>query len=277
MGMRIKHLAVVAVFLMLVSSVYAGVEEVGKWVQLPNPSGWDVAFTNVAMLADDWQCDLTGPVTDIHFWYSWKGDQVGRINSIQASIWSNKQDGYSHPGDPLWSGTFYNFHVEEAAGDYQGWFDPATASFIADNHEVTWLATIDNIPDPFEQVKGTIYWLALKVTVGPIPPDVVTEIGWKTTKPEYRWNDDAVFKALDETGSPVGYWQPLEDPLTHESLDLAFAITTIPEPVSIVIWGLGAAGVAGALALRRTHNTRARWSEENRNAIVGLIEKGRKR
>ncbi|MCJ7578787.1 MAG: hypothetical protein MUO91_10085, partial [candidate division Zixibacteria bacterium] len=40
--------------------------------QLPDLEGWDVYAVYPKTLADDWKCSATGPVTDIHFWGSWK-------------------------------------------------------------------------------------------------------------------------------------------------------------------------------------------------------------
>ncbi|MGA2035575.1 MAG: PEP-CTERM sorting domain-containing protein, partial [Thermoguttaceae bacterium] len=45
----------------------------------------------------------------------------------------------------------------------------------------------------------------------------------------------------------------------------------VPEPATIAIWGLGI-GLAGAAALRRRKQPRRRWSEENRQAILDIIE-----
>jgi hypothetical protein len=259
---------------MLVTHAQAAV--VGtKWEQVPNPNGWDVAFTNVSMLADDWQCWSSGPVSDIHFWYSWKGDNVGTISSISARIYSDVPASGttpSHPGDLLWSLPAAPFSVKPYGSGKQGWFDPGVpASNRPDDHTQIYLATIDNISDPFRQEARNIYWLALKVNVGS-GEQGGPEIGWKTSYEHFQ--DDAVFTVF---ATPSGdQWLELIDRTTGKSLDLAFAITTIPEPVSIVIWGLGAAGAAGAMALRRRKNTRARWSDENRQAIVGLIENRRK-
>ena len=52
--------------------------------QLPDPDGWDVNINGDAMF-DDWKCSSTGPVEDIHFWVSNKGD-----------VWNPQQT----PGDP---------------------------------------------------------------------------------------------------------------------------------------------------------------------------------
>ena len=52
--------------------------------QLPDPGGWDVAFSDwVPQLADDWQCTETGPVDDVHIWYSWEGDSA--VSSTRSS------------------------------------------------------------------------------------------------------------------------------------------------------------------------------------------------
>ena len=48
-------------------------------------------------------------------------------------------------------------------------------------------------------------------------------------------------------------------------------VGTVPEPTTLVIWGVGA-GLAGAAALRRRKQPRGRWSEENRQAIFRVIE-----
>ncbi len=45
----------------------------------------------------------------------------------------------------------------------------------------------------------------------------------------------------------------------------------VPEPVAVVIWGVGAV-LAGAAALRRRKQPRGRWSEENRQAILQIID-----
>ena len=46
---------------------------------------------------------------------------------------------------------------------------------------------------------------------------------------------------------------------------------SVPEPVTLAIWGVGA-GLAGAAALRRRKQPRGRWSQESRQAIFHVIE-----
>ena len=50
--------------------------------QLPDEDGWDVKAIDGICLADDWLCTESGPVTDIHFWGSWKNGIVGRIDGL---------------------------------------------------------------------------------------------------------------------------------------------------------------------------------------------------
>ena len=87
-----------------------------------------------------------------------------------------------------------------------------------------------------------IYWLDVQVQTN----DGVSVFGWKTTTLEEGWNDDAVFGDTESFGGdPVGpalppvYWQDMYYPAVHpysgQSINLAFAITTVPEPGTIVL------------------------------------------
>ncbi len=83
-----------------------------KWLQLPDvsPTGIDIRVDrNDEMprtLADDFECDESGLITDVHIWGSWKDDIKGRITTIHLSIHGDIPDpdgegpGYSMPNDP---------------------------------------------------------------------------------------------------------------------------------------------------------------------------------
>ncbi len=68
---------------------------------------------------------------------------------------------------------------------------------------------------------------------------------------------------------------------TYSDGTVAFKATVVPEPASLAIWSLTAGlSFAGLGSLRRRKNKtvdRGRWSDENRQAIVGIIEAGRRR
>ncbi len=179
--------------------------------QLPDPYGWDVNFHDW-MLGDDWKCSESGNVTDIHFWISWRGDDVQDLPWLKVSIWSNNPGPPSRPAQQLWS---RQFDVDEFIirgpfyGD-QGWFHPPNIWYEND-HNTYYQINIVNIDDPFEQEEGTIYWLVISMPF--YEPDA---LGWKTSIEQYE--DAAVY------GNPTG-WYPLIDPLSGVPLDLAFVIT----------------------------------------------------
>ena len=181
--------------------------------QTPKQGGWDVEFAG-SRLADDWLCTETGPVTDIHFWISWMFDMVQPIPDIRIGIWSNDPSGplgWSVPGQLLWERIFTSSDITivEWEPDLQGWYDPSSGSFMPDNHFLRFQINIENIPDPYIQEEGVIYWL--EIDFGPLP-----FIGWKET--DQHWNDDAVF-----WWTP--FWWEVRDPTTGGSIDLAFVIT----------------------------------------------------
>ncbi len=200
------------------------------WRQLPDPYGWDVQATQPKILADDWQCSESGDVDEIHFWGSWRKDWIGHITNIHLSIHGDIPadpgcpECYSMPGDLLWErdfppGPWPGYFTEELAGEgYQGWYDPNIPDWDLDDHTLYFKYNMVDIPEPFKQREGDIYWLDIQVTVnGP------EEFGWKTTfKP---FNDDAVWGDWLPGGDPnLIEWQELRDPKTDESLDLAFYI-----------------------------------------------------
>ncbi|MCK5428155.1 MAG: hypothetical protein KAI94_01715, partial [Anaerolineales bacterium] len=225
---------------------YPGDDHKMHYPQLPDPFGWDVkagfdhqtGFQKV--LADDWLCTQTGPVGDVHLWGSWKDDDPGFIESIHLSIHSDvpksPDNPYSHPGELLWERDFFGTEIImlDPYGDgLEGWFNPNTGEVFPDDHFFFHQINITNITDPFIQTLGEIYWLDVTVNLQDIGTNV--EWGWKTTQDP--WNDDAVYGDYNAAGE-VDFWRELRDPITDESLDLAFVIT--PEPATMMLLGFGA-------------------------------------
>jgi hypothetical protein len=206
-------------------------EESGiKWEQPPDTSGWDVAFrtfdANLLLeLADDWMCTATGPVTDVHLWYSWENDFIGVINRITVRIYTDDPcdptipGDYSEPNELKWTRTFLpgKFMAYWDGDGEQGYYDPMTDTYDWPNHYDYFRIDIDDINNPFIQEEGNIYWVSIELDAS------YSWAGWKTsTEQNY---DDAVYK------DPCsGVWKELYDPLSGVSLDLAFVITTEPEP-----------------------------------------------
>ena len=211
-----------------------------KWVQYPdlNDTGMDVnACDPFYLLADDFLCTTTGPLTDIHIWGSWYHDvlpegvptSVAFTLSIHEDVPADTTAGdHSRPGDILWIMDFQpgSFSAQMwADGLTEGWYEPPDIyeplgdtvcwqyNFFIDAAEAfTQLGTPD-VP--------VVYWLDVQAH----PLDTEAWFGWKTSVD--HWNDDAVWGY-----GPEPYlepWYELTYPIGHEyfpeSIDLAFVIT----------------------------------------------------
>ena len=244
-----------------------------KWVQLPDlsPLGMDVLATHPKVLADDFLCTSTDPITDIHIWGSWLWDQLpygddgmpdpGAV-AFRLSIHSdipaipNDPDSFSRPGDLLWERVFksHEFKVRPYSQGPEGWFDPNSGYYepVADN--ITWqynffMDPLDtSIPDPVFYQKGTptdpvVYWLDVEAF-----PEAMEGaeplFGWKTARE--HWNDDAVFADWVDEPPTLSPWRELLYPPGHpyyqlpppqNSIDLAFAITPEPSTIALLVMG----------------------------------------
>ncbi|MBN1765831.1 MAG: hypothetical protein JW860_11275, partial [Sedimentisphaerales bacterium] len=220
-----------------------------KWVQYPDLStyGIDVNATVPYKLADDFECTVTGPLTDFHIWCSWLDDWYGpdpaAINfmiEIYDDIPADPCGGmpYSMPGTLLWqhyypAGSFVPRPWAEQI--YEGWMDPPDwYLFPADFTCWQYNFFVDPCdPDIFRQQGSPdnpkIYWLAVQAQ--PMQPGPLW--GWKTSVE--HWNDDAVWT------DGIVPWQELRYPPGHElmgqSIDLAFVITGEEEHTDELDWG----------------------------------------
>ncbi|HIE11035.1 MAG TPA: hypothetical protein EYP62_05425 [Kiritimatiellae bacterium] len=203
------------------------------WPQLPDLSitGMDVNATQPFILADDFRCVQSGPITAIHVWGSWRDDQVDPnpafILSIHSDIPAGQEASYSMPGTTLWTRTFipgeydYRIYALELS---EGWLDPPD-DYVpppADTICYQYNFPVDPL-DAFYQTNETIYWVDVQV----LPSDPIYVFGWKTAVPDLRWNDDACWTTGEEP-DPTGGWVNLVYPPLHplgtQTLDLAFVI-----------------------------------------------------
>jgi len=214
--------------------------------QLPDPNGWDVRFSSLT-LADDWLCTQSGPIHDIHLWFSWRRDSLVTISNIHLSVHEDVPDpdgagpAYSHPGAELWSGDFDPNGVAIRLYTFgpQGYYDPSGPVVAPPpDHFGVFQINITGITQPFVQSVGNIYWLDVRLDLVPgAPPSAAA--GWKTSLNHF--NDAAVW-----WDDQMGIWRELRDPQTGGLLDLAFVV--VPEPSSLALLLAG----AGLLLRRRS-------------------------
>ncbi|VGO19297.1 GEVED domain-containing protein [Pontiella sulfatireligans] len=216
------------------------------WPQLPDPNGWDVRACNGnynpddglrKILADDFRCTSNGPITKITFWGSYKnddyedeqGDLFGGITNLHLSIhkdipagelapWSMPQEPpeWQRDIDPANPPVGWIVEVVPEIPSLQGWYDPNTQEVEPENHWQYFRYEVTLPSDEaFVQTAGEIYWLDLAVET------LWQTWGWKTSVSEH-FMDDAVW--TDRPVTNQMQWQELVDPITGESLDLAFVI-----------------------------------------------------
>jgi hypothetical protein len=217
-----------------------------KWLQQPDPNGFNVKSSN---LFDDFLCNQTGTITDVHIWGSYKNDAGPDPNIyFQLSLWSNNPGPpYSHPEGKLagWYWFFPGQYTVQYWEQYpnEQFFDPAYPNPPYDADTKVYLYNFQ-LPSAFAQQQGNIYWLGVHA----VTSDPAYTFGWKSALPPSQI-DDAVWYDL----SGVGAWIPLTYPGTTNSMDLAFIITGPPAPIpaGVILFGTGLLGLLGFEVRRR--------------------------
>jgi HYR domain len=209
-----------------------------KWEQPPDlsPAGIDVNDTSYFappplpyLLADDFQCNATGPLTDITIWGSWTNDLVPSPDFVSFTLSIHKDvpvsptNAYSIPGQLLWQQTFGpgQYQLQMIPVQREGWLNPPS-DYISEADHFCFQYDFHVATDAFVQTNGTIYWLDVQANLAmPIP---VPRFGWKTSP--LHWNDDAVWANGSEQGHSS--WSELRYPPQHpffpQSIDLAFRL-----------------------------------------------------
>ena len=233
-----------------------------KWVQLPDLSslGLDVKTSYPKILADDFLCTSSGPVTNIQIWGSWNNDYLPSGDPMAVSFRlsfhadvpdpepENPQTWSMPSSQRLWEAVFYsgNWPFTFTAQPYatvpegEGWYDPNTGTFTWPADYQVWQYSFD-IPVSLAFVQQgspsnpVVYWLDIEAFTS----DPEAAFGWKTSLS--HWNDDAVWADENPAAGMGLLWNELRYPNGHEfqsqSIDLAFVIT--PEPYTLAVVTLG--------------------------------------
>jgi len=209
---------------------------IGKWQQPPDLStlGIDVNDTIGGpgplpyLLADDFPCTATGPLTDITIWGSWRYDLVPppQFATFTLSIHNDVTNVFSMPGQLLWKQTFgpgqYQEQPLQVSQLEEGWLDPPATYIFPGDHNC-FQYDFHVATNAFVQTNGTIYWLDVQAQ---LPLGAQAQFGWKTTPYVNNWHDAAVW--VNGTEPYQGPWNELRrlwEP-TPIHIDLAFRLAT---------------------------------------------------
>jgi len=232
------------------------------WEQLPDMStgldvldgpGTDTRDWHETLIADDFQLDTTGPITDITIYGTYLEDnRVGEPLLFDLVIYEDipaaqSPTGYSMPGDPVWSA--YELATSEVpyALATEAFYDPDRTLIRGQETEI-WQYYFNIDPaTAFAATSGETYWLGVHHSMdldddGDVDiDDFVTlkandwAFAWKTTAD--GWNDAATWTSVGTFGSfpytgldplPTGPWGDLTYPSGHpranDPIDMAFSL-----------------------------------------------------
>ena len=211
-----------------------------QWPDLTT-NGMDVYCMDELILADDFRCEESGYITDIHIWGSWLNDEVPVENppTIILGIWSDNPQGqneHSEPNTLLCEYTFepdkYTMELYASVPDGE-WFyrpDQSVGQFPGDWSVYKYSFYIPEA-DACIQEEGKIYWLSVNV-LGQTTGD--NQFGWKTSMEQF--NDFATWEhvPVDPPWNMVCY--PYNHPKEGSCTDMAFYISGHPDTTYADVW-----------------------------------------
>ena len=242
MKKSLYRLFFMAVFLVMATGAWATNGGVVKWSQPPDMKfGVNIKSTEEEpIVADDWKCKDPRPVTDVHFWGSyigWERDKPEpqlsppELEAFVIRIYADIPAGadpifrYSHPGELLY---------EQKAETFI-WEHVASIKHPDETFEHKFYYSLD-LPVPFEQEMGTIYWISIAAIM---PDDSQYPWGWETST--RHWNDNACRYWFHNN-----YWEEITPGILppwyqehYNTVDMAFELTVPfepPPPLEPVKW-----------------------------------------
>ena len=123
------------------------------------------AANGLTTLADDFQCTVAGPITNIQLWACFYDDLSPGPNTFVVSIWSDSPSttGFSQPFQRLWTQTYgpgdYTF-VNAGTGE-RAFLRSVYRAAVAGNQRLAiQLQSVSN-QSVLQQGHGTIYWVSV--------------------------------------------------------------------------------------------------------------------
>ena len=259
-SLRLAMIGLLLLFLIQGAGIAGAPTDPVKYSQLPNMTAqsWDYSSevkpdtqpTLWSLMADDWKCPDGRPVTDIHWWgsywvpngaYSVYSDWLtnapaGGITGFNFTIYDDI------PVDPSQGIVFSRPGAVKKSFTIQGNANEVLHGTIDKGSGLTedvyqyYVKLPEN--DWFYQEKDKIYWLSIQAVL----PTNAKQWGWHEA--DGHWIDYSVQKWGSESG-----WY-----VACTGHDMAFELTTIPEPASLFALGTGMLALGG-MVLRGRRRT----------------------
>jgi hypothetical protein len=183
-------------------------------------------------------------VTDFHWWGSYPAGGQGGVRAFGIFIFADVPEAAlpSHPdpanqpwgAGPLFVGTDVSevFYAE------------------ADNDIYQYNYVISDPADWFYQEQGKVYWLVIMAAV----TDDNTQWGWHTAAPPFPeggLDTTVILRNFDFGGDNATYTDWAAIYRGSERVQMAFELSTIPEPGTVALLGSGVLILVGLLRRRR--------------------------
>lgn len=215
-----------------------------KWEQAPDMVGGidylSMHRTNGPIVADDFRSDGRD-IFGFHWWGSYFLDAgqsqdptVDRNVSFEISFHNDCPAGDStcvQPGQSAYTYSTpshdYTSVILQAEEDFFGFDGNGNAVYEY------WAL----LPVPWEEIAGNIYWVDFGWNAGQFNTSVGDDV-WGWHESDIHNLDSAVTTNIANSGNPHnGTWSIIP------GRDMAFEVITVPEPTSILLMGIGIAGL----------------------------------
>jgi hypothetical protein len=201
----------------------------------------DGTLQHYSLVADDWPCRRTTPITAVVWWGSYIGygyeactcplTKPRKPDYFLLSIWDNIPAGvdpcvpFSHPNEPIWKYKAYNYNEVLVGFDKHPHGEPNEPVF-------RYSVRLPRREWFFQKKVEDVYWLSIVAVYSD-----ETRYPWGWTNHRHVFEDDAVIGFLDDPGPvPADWtWKELYDQAGN-SEDMSFVLFTDPNPILGTCW-----------------------------------------